>query len=174
MTEEKKLRRLMVPFKYNKKIFAKSGDARRYSECELLHVGGYADSISRTEIYYSPQELAKAANTAMEKSKYFDLDHDRIYLNLDHEPSKVLNRIGYVHNLYFSKDSLKGDLYLHRLTSASKDAIAMIDADFVSGLSVEILTMDEWEDQKLCAKDIELVGLALVTYPADDLARIKK
>ena len=106
--------------------------------------------------------------------KYLDLDQDKIYLNLDHEPSKVLNRIGYLYNVYFFKNAIKGDLYLHRLTSASKDAIALIDADFVSGLSVEILTHDEWVDQKLYAKDIELLGLALVTFPADPAARISK
>ena len=173
MSEEKTLRRLMIPFAYDKKNIAK-GDGRRYNKCEILHVGSHSDSISRTEIFYSAEELKKAALAITEKNKYFNLDQDKIYLNLDHEPSKVLSRIGYVYNVYFSNDSIKGDLYLHRLTSASKDSVALIDADFVSGLSVEILTRDVWEDHKLCAKDIELCGLSLVTYPADYRARVNK
>ena len=128
MKEKKTLRRLMIPFKYNKKAFAK-GDGRRYTDCELLHIGAFTDSISRTEIHYTEEELRKAASKVMGKSNYLDLDQDKIYLNLDHEPNRVLSRIGYLYNVYYHKDAIKGDLYLHILTSASKDAIAIIDAE---------------------------------------------
>jgi hypothetical protein len=159
--EEKKLKRLIIPLEYNKKFIAK-GDGRRYHDSILLKEGEYTDSISMTAVFYSGEELKKVAS-----SKYYDLDgDDKIYLNVDHEPYRALSRIGYVYNIHYNNKSLKGDLYLHRLTTNSKDAVVLIDSGYVTGLSVEILTDDEYIDGKIYARDIELIGLALVTDPA--------
>jgi len=170
--KEATLRRLLVPFKYDKKIIAK-GDGRRYNGVEMLHAGIFSDSISRSPINYSANELSKIPNNICKKEEYFTLEDDRIFWNTDHEPDKVLSRIGYVPNIYFEDDTLKGDAYLHCLTHASNDVRILIDAGYVNGLSVEILTKDKYIDGEIHATDIVLVGLAVVCNPADSMAMVK-
>jgi len=175
MTQKPKrsLKRLLVPLKYDTKQIVK-GDARIYKDSIFLNEGEYSDSITRAPVYYSSDELKKATEK-WNKNKLINLDDDKVYLDLDHKVDEVLMRIGYATNIYFANNAIKGDLYLHRLTENSKDTVRLIDAGFINKLSVEITTMDYWdeENEKRCAGDIDLIGLAVVTMPADINTRIR-
>lgn len=171
---EKSLKRLLVPFKYDKKIVTK-GEGRRYNGMEILHAGEFTDSIGQVPIVYSSEELSKVPNTLSKKNEYFTIEDDRVFINIDHRPDEVLSRIGYAPNIYFEGDTLKADGYLHCLTQQSKDVKTLIDSGYVNSLSVEIMTDDEFshEDHKLHAKAIVLMGLAVVTMPADGKSKVK-
>ena len=167
------LRRLLTPFEYDKKKITK-GDGRLYQDAILLKEGEYSDSITMSPIVYTKEQLKAIPNHISRKSDYFPIDDDRIYLNMDHRPNEVLTRIGYVPNIYFLDNALRGDIYLHCLTRNSNDVRRLIDAGYVSHLSVEIMTKDSYsvEDDKVYAEDIVLVGLAVVLHPACPDSRI--
>ena len=166
---EKSLKRLLVPFKYDKKIITK-GEGRRYNGMEILHVGEFTDSIGRVPVVYSSEELSEIPNNLSMKDEYFTIEDDRIFINTDHKPDEVLSRIGYAPNIYFENGILKADGYLHCLTQQSRDVKTLIDSGYVNSLSVEIMTDDEFshEDHKLHAKNIVLLGIAIVCFPADN------
>ena len=173
MKEEKTLRRLLIPFAYDKKRITK-GEGRLYQDCVLLNEGEFSDSITRAPVVYTKEQLMKIPDNISMKAEYFPLDDDKIFLNVDHKPTEVLSRIGYVPNIYYFDKALRGDIYLHCLNQSSRDIRLMIDAGEVNALSVEIMTSDVFaDDGKLYAEDIVLIGLAIVTHPADLGAQIK-
>lgn len=124
-------------------------------------------------VVYSNDELEKA--TQLWSRKCLELDDERIFINADHRPDESLKRVGYLPKVYFKDNAIRGDLYFHRITQNSKEIVKMIDAEYLNGLSVEIITEDYWDSDtnKRCASNIELVGLAVVTMPADSKAKVK-
>ena len=173
MKEKKTLRRLLVPFEYDTKRVIKDGKGKMYEACVFLTEGEFSDSITRAPIVYTKEQLMRIPSNLSMKAEYLPLEDDRIYCNIDHNPSDTLSRIGYVPNLYYSNKALKGDLYLHCLTQNSKDIRTMIDAGYVNSLSVEILTNDRYgDDGRLYAEDIVMLGIATVLHPACPEARI--
>lgn len=175
MKEKRTVRRLLVPFSYDRKKITK-GDGRLYQDCTLLNEGEFVDSIVQVPAYYSGDELKKAAISWNNKSKYHDLDEDRTYVDLDHKVYEVLARIGYVANVHYSDKALKGDIFLHLLTRPSKDTKILIDAGYINHLSVEITTHDKYsaKDSMVFAEDINLLGVAVVTVGADPNATVHK
>jgi len=152
----------MIKFEYDNKIIQKSTDFRVYSDAILLTPGEYTDSMSASPIVYTEENISETADK-----------WESNYLNLDHS-YEVLSRVGYVKNCYFKKGSVRGDLYIAPITTAAKDAIALIDAGLINWLSVEITTQDIWnaEDNKRYATDITYIGAAVVTTPACPSSRI--
>ena len=67
---EKSPKRLIIPLSYDKKFIAK-GDGRRYHSSTLLSEGEYTDSISRTAVFYSGEELNKVASKLREVKLLF-------------------------------------------------------------------------------------------------------
>lgn len=176
MKNEKTVRRLLISLDYDKKLILK-GDGRLYSDAVLLNSGIHSDSITRNPTIYTDLELSKAAGRWGMKSQYYDLDDDRVYIDLDHRVDEVLKRIGYVKSIHFKNGAIRGDLFMHRLTQNSRDTCTLINAGIVNSLSVEILTQDnivhEDGEMKIYAEDIELIGLAVVTMGADPKAGVK-
>jgi hypothetical protein len=174
MNKESKrtIHRLTVPFEYNKKLIELSGDGRVYRDCTMLTPGAWSDSVSMTEIHYTEDALIEMANKYQNDVYMMDRE-DKVPLNLDHI-HKVLNSVGYAYKINYN-DGVKGDLYLHRLTADSRDIVRLIDNGYINALSVEITTNDEWDpkDNKVYAKDINLIGLAIVESPACRDAKIQ-
>ena len=167
MKNEKTLRRLLVPFEYDKKRVTKDRKGKMFESCVLLVQGEFSDSVTMSPVVYTKEELMKIPANLSMKSDYFPLDDDRIYLNVDHKPNDTLSRIGYVPNIYYLNGALKGDVYMHCLTQNSRDIRVLADAGYVKSLSVEILTSDRYgDDGKLYAEDIVMLGLAIVLNPA--------
>lgn len=113
---------------------------------------------------YTREELSKSAG-----------NWEQNYLNLDHS-FDVRDRLGFVENTYFHKGKVKGDLHIFPITQAARDTIALIDADLVNWLSVEITTEDYWNenDNKRYASNISFIGAAICLYPADQSTRINQ
>jgi len=107
MKEEKTLRRLLVPFKYDKRRIFKDGKGKLYQDCVLLNEGEFSDSITMAPVVYTNEQLMKIPNNISMKSEYFPLDDDKIFLNVDHNPMEVLSRIGYVPNIYYYDKALR-------------------------------------------------------------------
>jgi len=153
----------MIHLDYDTKILSKSTDARIYKGATLLTEGEFSDSITRSPVVYTQEEISKSAGNWTQN-----------YLNLDHS-FDVRDRLGFVKDTYFSKGVVKGDLYIFPITQAARDTIALIDAGLVNWLSVEITTEDYWneDDNKRYASNIEFIGAAICLYPACEGTRIK-
>jgi hypothetical protein len=118
--------------------------------------------MSSYPVYYTEDNLKKSAVNWKEN-----------YLNIDHS-YEVLKRLGFVKNTYYRDKSLRGDLYIFPITQTARDVISQIDAGMINWLSVEIMSNDYWDSNinKKCAGDIEYIGAAIVTMPADAKTRI--
>jgi len=160
---KKTLHTVNTRFQYNNKILSKSTDARIYRDCVLMSVGEWTDSMSRTPITYTREALSKYASNWKEN-----------YLNVDHS-FETRNRLGFVTNPYFKDDKVYGNLTIFPITTVAKDIIALIDADLVNWLSVELLSDDNWseDNKKIFADNITFIGAAVVLYPASDGTTIK-
>lgn len=160
--KEKNLHNPIIKFDYDKKYISKDTDFRIYRDAIMLTPGEFTDSLSRYPVVYTEEELKKSAKIWSDN-----------YLNVDHS-FEVQKRIGFVKNSYYKDGGVRGDLYIHQLTNASKETIALIDAGLVNWLSVELLTEDKWnaEDNKRYASDIEFIGCAVVLHPACDGTKI--
>ena len=152
-----------IKLEYDTKIIRKSHDYRIYKDAILLTPGEWSDSITNSPIRYSAGALSKYSSNWTSK-----------YLNLDHEWS-VVNRIGMVEKPKFFNGKLMADLYINPITTNARDTIALIDADMIQHLSVELQSDDYWDssDRIRCADNIEFIGCAVVTMPADLHTRIK-
>jgi len=152
-----------IPFSYNKKNLSLSTDARIYRDCALLSVGSWSDSITRSPVVYTEQALKSSATNWEEN-----------YLNVDHS-FEVRNRLGFVTNTYYKDGKVYGDLHIFPITSVAKDIIALIDADLVNWMSVELTSDDYWDEDsmKRFADNITFLGAAIVLYPASDGTHIK-
>jgi hypothetical protein len=163
--EKRHLHSPVIPFKYDKKQLSMATDARIYRDCAMLKVGSWSDSISMSPIIYTKEAL-KAGSTNWKSN----------YLNVDHS-FETRNRLGFVTSPYFKGDTVFGDLHIFPITTVSKDIIALIDADLVNWISVELTSKDDWNDDagEMYANDIQFMGAAIVLYPAvKDGTYIKK
>ena len=129
---------------------------RIYKDAVLMVPGIYQDSKSRLKIFYKEDILRK--NATNWKSNFLNVDH-----NLS-----VLSRIGFVENPRWDKNALIADLRIMPITTVAKDIIGLIDNNIINALSIEAIT-DEYFDNSLsclCLKNIEFLGVAIVTTPA--------
>jgi len=138
-------------------------DFRVYKNATILTPGEWTDSITRSPIVYTADELTKSATNW--KENYLDLDHS----------FAVNDRIGYVLNPHADKGSVKADLYIHRRIQAGKDTIERIDCNLVNGISAELTTTDRYnhDDGKYYAQDIVFLGSAVCLFPACAFTKIK-
>lgn len=160
---EKSMHHHCIKLEYNTKVISKSHDYRIYKDAVLLTPGEWSDSITNSPIRYSSIALSKYASNWIDR-----------YLNLDHNWS-VVNRIGVVENPKFFNGKLMADLYINPITTNARDTIALIDANMIRHLSVELQSDDYWDssDRIRCADNIQFMGCAVVTSPADINTRIK-
>jgi len=160
---DKTRHKLSVPFKYESKIISKSSDVRIYRNAELLHPGEFSDSITRAPVIYTASTLQKGATNWTED--FLDIDHSW----------GTLDRIGRIKNPRGKNGTIYADLHIYPITQRAKDTIALIDAGIVNSLSVELMSNDRWdpEDSKRYADDIEFIGCAVCTHPADSQTRIR-
>jgi len=155
--KEKKmtLRTHRVDFEYDKKLFGKSTDVRIYHNAIMISPGKHTDSITMAPVEYTPEVLS--ATTQNVRSNYLNLDHS-------HE---TLKRVGRFVNPYWDGEHVRADLYIYPVTQNSRDTIELIDSGMVNWLSVELLTEDEWTpENEIRVKDLDYIGLAVVTAPA--------
>ncbi len=163
MSEEKVTHRLTIPFEYNNKIIQKAGDARIYLDTILLTPGSWTDAMSMSPTEYTSEELERSAGK-------WESD----YLNVDHSYT-VCDRLGYVRNPHWYNESVMGDLHIYPITQTAKDTIALIDANLINSLSVELNSNDVWKssEEKRYATDITFVGAAVCTFPACPDSKIR-
>lgn len=139
--------------KYKKKIIQKgNSDVRIFYDATLITPGEWTDMASRRSIIYTPRELQLGVNRWLKNT-----------LNLDHSWS-VLSTIGTVQNPRWENNSVVGDLYINRITTAGKDTVALIDAGLVNSLSVELQSLDvrDSDEYGLFATDIDFIGCAVI------------
>lgn len=159
----KTIHKLKVPLEYKSKIITKSAGDRIYKDVILLTAGEWTDSVTRSPVKYTETVLKKYAKNWISN-----------FLNLDHS-FETLNRIGWVENNYYSKGKLMGDIRISTDVPNGKAAVAHIDAGLVNGLSVEVASEDKWDPKEniRLADELDFMGCAVTTYPADENTRIK-
>ena len=151
---KKNLHRHAIELSYDTKTLMKSNDVRIFRGATLITPGTWTDSVSRRPITYTEQELSRASRNWITNN-----------LNIDHDWS-VSKLIGTVQNTRWQDNSVKGDLYINPITSIAKDTVALIDAKMVSALSVELQSVDKFDDNSdLLATDIDFIGCAVVYGP---------
>lgn len=154
-----------IPLTYNRKLINKGGSrpGKLYRDVELLHAGDYSDSQTNAPVRYTKEVLHKYHN-----------NWNSSFLNLDHN-WETLKRIGWVEDIYFSNDTIKGNIRIKRSTQNGRDTIESIEDGSVNGLSVEIMSEDSWDpvDGIIMANNLEFIGLAVCLHPADPQAHIK-
>ena len=144
-----------VGFEYDERQIGKDSDTKIYRDATLLTPGTFSDSITRSPVKYSEEVLMRT---------YHKWNSN--YLNIDHS-YKVLDRIGRVMNPHFSDGKVKGDLYIYPITENARDTIKLIDSGLINWLSVEIQTIDKWDEhEERYVDDMEYLGLAVVSEPA--------
>lgn len=159
--DKKTIHNPLVEFKYDDRLIGKSSDAKIYRNTTLLTPGTFSDSLTMAGVRYD-KDLLK--NTV-------DNWHSN-YLNIDHS-HEVLKRIGRVTNTKWMDNKVKADLYIYPVTKNARDTIKLIDQGLINWLSVEIMTEDGWDksDERF-VKDLEYLGVAVVTEPACKEAKI--
>jgi len=151
----KKLRVHNIDFDYDTKVFGKSTDVRIYHDAVMIAPGSHTDSITMSPVEYTPELLQRTVNNIQEN-----------YLNIDHS-HETLKRIGRFVNPYWDGEKVRADLYIYPVTQNSRDTIELIDNGLVNWLSVELITEDGWNhNNERYVKDLEYIGLAVVTAPA--------
>jgi hypothetical protein len=155
--------KLINKLEYDERIIQKGGEARIYNSAILLTPGSWSDCLTRSPVEYTPEQLKMSASRWKED-----------FLNIDHSRG-TLDRIGYVKNCRWYKNSVIGDLHIYPVTQNAKDTIALIDTGLVNSLSVELSSVDRWDFQsnKRFAEDIEFFGCAVVLDPACENTRIR-
>jgi len=144
-----------IEFEYDKRLIGKSSDVRIYRDVTILTEGKFSDSLSMQPVIYEKEMLKNTVNN-------WELN----YLNIDHSHA-VLDRIGTVENPKWDDGKVKADLYIHPITKNAIDTIKLIDSQLINWLSVEIMTEDMWnKNNERCVKDLDYIGLAVVTMPA--------
>jgi hypothetical protein len=137
-------------------------DFRVYKNATILTPGEWTDSITRSPVVYTADELTKSATNW--KENYLDLDHS----------FAVNDRIGYVMSPHADKGCVKADLYIHRKIQAGSDTIQRIDCGLVNGVSAELTTTDRYDMNlnKYMATDLTFLGAAIVLFGACANARV--
>lgn len=169
MNRDFKKRRILSKLIYQpeNKIINKSTKDRIFPQCEILHEGKYADSITMDYVSYKSDVLAK----------YYD-NWQSNYLDIDHSIGECLKRIGFVENpTWDSKNKcIRADLRIMPVTQNARDVIALMTSKppLISDLSVEMYTHDEYDYEEDCiiVSEISLCGTAVVTIGADDRAKV--
>lgn len=144
------------------------GEGVRYANVMLLAPGEWTDAGSRETIYYAPDAIQRSAENWVDNQ-----------VNLYHDPQNPTANVGYVDTDSVTVDDrgrLFGDLVLHGRTSASEDAIGLMDLALESegqhglgGPSVEIpQDVVEWDSDRGLQRMIEMQfsGIGLVMTPA--------
>jgi len=144
------------------KLILKS-NVRVYRNCLILAPGEYTDGLSNQTARYKADVLERCA-----------LNWDETYLNLDHNIFETLKRVGTVDPKGAKNGKVYADLRIIKSTQAGRDIIALIDANLVTDLSVEIYTKEHWNsrDHIYDIDEILFTGLAIVTEGACDKAKI--
>ena len=167
MHKEDMTRRLLsVPVDINPdiKIIQKS-KVRTYRNVPVLTPGEYNDALSRTTCDYPLKTLRECA-----------MNWSGTYLDIDHDISHVLSRIGWVEPKGWNdkKNAVMVDMKILPVTNNTKDTIALIDNKLINAVSIEAFTSDTWDDEKgmPSISNIDFCGLAIVTVGACDGAMI--
>lgn len=166
----------VVRFARTRTLAAKNGGKRveegdtgvRYEQIMLLAPGEWTDAGSGETIYYAPDAIERSAENWVDNQ-----------LNIYHKPGEPLKNVGYVDTETVDVDGegrLYADIVLHGRTSASKDAIGLMDLAMetggdqgLGGPSVEIpQDKVEWDDDMGALRSIEMEfsGVGLVQNPA--------
>lgn len=145
-----------------------SGDSVRYTDICLLAPGEWTDAASRTTIFYAPDAIKRSARNWVDNQ-----------VNLYHQPGDPIANVGHIDtDSVYADDAgaLYGDVILHGRTSASEDAIGLMDLALetdgeqgIGGPSVEIPEdKTEWDDTRGMERMTEMAfsGAALVMHPA--------
>lgn len=153
-----------------------------YQNILFLGPGEWTDAASGEQLFYSPEAIQKLASNPEERV----VDTS---VNVNHEHQDQLKQVG-----SFDRDSLEvddvgnlyGDVTLHGRTTASEDAIELMDLaletdgeEGAGGVSVEIPMENEETEfdrergmEKMVAFD--LAGLAIVTRAASEPAAFEQ
>ena len=158
-----KIRRFSLPLQYDEKLISKD-KYRIYWNAVLMTPGTYIDALSGEVSIIDREVLRKTA-----------LNWSENYLNIDHDVYSVLSRIGYVEPKGWNGESVIGNLKILPVTQRAKDVISLIDAGLITDLSVEMKSVEEWDNRKSGWRilDITYTGAAIVTKGACPHAKIK-
>jgi hypothetical protein len=130
-------------------------------DVRLLATGVFTDSAVRLPTLYTADVLEQYADNWLRT--------DVFNRHMGGAPRDISNTIGSVENIRFNgSDAIIGDIRLHALTQTSKDAIAMVKAKQITGVSVEHGGEQVYDSSTKNYKMNSLVfrGLAIVSTPA--------
>ena len=143
-------------FPIDKKILLKS-NFRVFRDRPVLTPGTYTDGLAGTSARFSADVLTRDAE-----------NWDKRLVDLDHAIGDSTKIAGHFDPRGYARNAVRGDVYIHKLLPAGTIAIGLIEAGYVKGLSVEILTKEDWnKDEKLFdVREIKFIGLGIVGTPA--------
>jgi hypothetical protein len=130
-------------------------------DVRLLATGVFTDSAVRLPTLYTADVLEQYADNWLRT--------DVFNRHMGGAPRDISNTIGSVENIRFNgSDAIIGDIRLHALTQTSRDAIAMVKAKQITGVSVEHGGEQVYDSSTKNYKMNSLVfrGLAIVSTPA--------
>lgn len=157
-------RKVFVDFDYKRKNIIEKSNDRTYKDCVFLNPGMYTDHLSMQKVSYPETILSEFAENWPEQC----------FLDIDHNITSVLSRIGFVENQHWNGKAVVGDIRILPITTFATDTISLIDAGLITDLSIEAFTEDGWNDEKGCIEvtKIEFIGVGVVTKGADENAKI--
>lgn len=154
----------------------------RYKNLLLLAPGEWTDAASEEQLFYAPEAIEKIAEDPGERV----VDNS---VNLNHEHRDQLLQAGHYDEETLQTDdegALFGDVVLWNDTTASQDAVALMDRALktegeqgAGGLSVEIPfegEVTEWDSERGMEKMVEflLSGLGIVKHAASEPAAFEE
>ncbi len=95
----------------------------------LLASGVWTDSAVGTPLFYPEATLQKYAGSWVDRSVWSR--------HSGKVPRSITDKIGEVRNPHYQAGAVKGDLWLHGKTQASRDTIEMVQAGLAKWVSVE-------------------------------------
>ncbi len=126
----------------------------------FLAAGTWTDSAVGTPLFYPEATLEKFAENWVDTSVWSR--------HSGKVPRSITDKIGEVRNPHYQAGAVKGDLWLHGKTTASRDTIALVKAGLVNSVSVEHGGSEVYNRarNRYEAESITFAGLAIVNKGA--------
>lgn len=145
-------------FTFEPKFEETEGGGLLVRDVRLLATGVWTDSLSRSEVEYTPDAL-KSATWA---------DNGLWSRHGGGMPRSIADKVGDVRNARFEGDAVVGDLHFHGKTQLSRDIAEMTRAGLYNYVSSEVSTADRWDAAKgrYVTDEITFTGVATVNKGA--------
>lgn len=144
------------------KVTANADGSKTYHDVGILKAGKWRDSTTRQLVEYPAKILEEGY--ANWRRRTFNLDHNHL----------TLSTLGRIHNERYHDGGVYGDITVYALTQTQKEAMALMDAGLVDGISAEVATEDTFNPatNTIRAHKVTFNGAALTPSPACNICHL--